>query len=386
MPKGLTVEEVFTPVVFSPKDMSQYSKFIKAFCGCTAAYLLSVFALNFVVDPYGIRKGGGRVNNDRLVKAYKVLQVKPRTILLGASGVARGLKPDYVSSISHAPVYNLSILAANSYELKRFFQYTNRNVEDLERVIVELNFFAFNQNNTPETGFSSERLNSPHPILNDFMGLYLSLDSLNLILNPDEWGVYFAEDGTYQHEMQHTRIRQFETQLQTDFSEPAQMYWDYKLSEEAINSLRTKVELSRNEGIDIKLFLSPIHVTQFYSSRIENYWSIYEEWVREVVDIHPVWAFSGCNSITTEPVKEIMEYYEDPSHYTYTTGNLVLNRMFNHQVDTIPDDFGVYVTPENVDEHLQQVRAQCHEWAAENPEVLEWLDSLNLRTVNSQAE
>jgi len=368
--------------------MSQYSKFIKAFCSCAAVYLLSIFTTNLLVDPYGIRKGGGRVNNDRLVKAYKVLQAEPKTVLIGASGVARGLDPDYVSaiSLSYAPVYNLSILAANAYELKRFFQYTNRHVEDLERVIVELNFFAFNQNNTVETGFSSERLDLPHPILNDLFGLYLSLDSLNLILNPEERGVYFDEDGTYKHEIGLTRIRQFETQLQTDFSEPAQMYWDYELSEGAIDSFRAKVETSRTEGIDVKFFLSPSHVTHFYSSRIENYWPTYAQWVREVISIHPVWDFSGCNSITTEPIKEVMEYYEDPSHYTYTTGNLLLNRMFNHQVDTVPDDFGVYVTSENVDEHLQQVRAQCQQWAAENPEVIEWLDSLDLRTVHSQSE
>jgi hypothetical protein len=339
-----------------------------------------------VVDPYGIRKGGGRVANVRLVKAYKLLDAQPKTILLGASGVARGLDPSYVSLVSEPPVYNLSIMAANAYELNSFFNYANRRVEDLERVIIELNFFAFNQNNTVEAGFSNERLNLPHPILNDFFGLYLSLDSLGLILNPEDRGGYFAEDGTYKHEIQQTRIRQFETQLQTDFSEPAQMYWDYEISEEAMNSLRTKVKSSYDEGIDLKLFLPPIHVTQFYSSRIENHWSVYSDWVREVVEIHPVWTFSGCNSITTEPVKEVMEYYEDPSHYTYTTGNLVLNQMFNYQVDTMPDDFGVYVTPENVDEHLKQVREQCYQWAVENPEVVKWLDSLNLRTAHSPAE
>ncbi|MEM6838130.1 MAG: hypothetical protein AAF609_14895 [Cyanobacteria bacterium P01_C01_bin.120] len=366
--------------------MSQYSKFIKVFYGCAATYLLSVFTVNFIVDPYGIHTGGGRVNNDRLVKAYRVLQIEPRTVFLGASGVARGLDPDYISSISHTPIYNLSILGANSYELKHFFQYTNRHVEDLERVIVELNFFAFNRNNTVESGFSSERLNSLHPILNDFFGIYLSLDSLNLVLNPEERGVYFAEDGTYEHEVELTRLRQFETQLQTDFSKPAQMYWDYELSEEAIANFRTKVETSHTEGIDVRTFISPIHVTQFYPSRVENYWSTYERWVRGVVNIHPVWDFSGCNSITTEPIKDAMEYYDDPSHYTYTTGNLVLNRMFNHQIDTVPENFGVYVTPENVDEHLQRVRAQCQQWASENPEVVAWLGSLDLRTVHSKVE
>lgn len=366
--------------------MFQYSKFVKVFFSCSTVYLLSVFALNFVVDPYGIRKGGGRVANARLVKAYKVLDAQPKTILLGASGVARGLDPSYVSLLSEAPVYNLAILGANAYELDSFFHYANRQVEDIEQSVTELNFFAFSQNNLVQADFSSARLNLPHPILNDFFGLYLSLDSLKLTLNPDERGGYFAGDGTYVHKIRQTRIRQFETQLQTDFSEPAQMYWNYELSEEAIGSLRTKVETSRTDRIDVKFFLSPIHVTQFYPSRIANYWSTYEQWFREIVDIHPVWDFSGCNSITTESIKEAMEYYDDPSHYTHTTGNLVLNRMFNYQIDTVPEDFGVYVTPENLDEHLQRVRVQCQQWAAESPEVIAWLDSLDLRTVHSQAE
>lgn len=111
---------------------------------------------------------------------------------------------------------------------------------------------------------------------------------------------------------------------------------------------------------------------------IDNYWATYENWLHEIVGIRPVWDFSGCNSITTEPVSEEMDYFEDPSHYTYKTGDLVLNRMFNYHADRVPEEFGVYLTPDNIDGHLRNVRAQCQKWAEGNPDIIRWLKDLNL--------
>lgn len=358
--------------------MFQYRNFIKSFCGLAGTYLFLVFLINFIVDPYGIRKGGGRVTNDRLVKAIKVSEIQPKTVLLGSSGVARGLDPEHDALSDDGPVYNLSILGANIYELKRYFDHA-QSISDLETVVIGLDFYAFNHARETRTGFSESRLGSRFLMPGDFFGLYLSLDSLGLILNPDKRGLYFAQDGTYEHPIGIEIERQFEIKLAEDFTKSEQMYWDYNFSEETIEHFASLVDNARDEETAVKAFLPPLHATLFYSAMVDNYWETYENWVREIVKIHPVWDFSGCNSITAESIGENMEYYEDPSHYTYVVGDLILNKIFDKgQPDNRSEPFGVYITPDNVDEHLQRISNQCQQWANSNPQVVQWLKNLDL--------
>jgi hypothetical protein len=359
--------------------MSKFSKFIRNFCSFTAASLLVIFSISFVADPYGIRKNGGRVNNDRLVKAIKVAQIKPETILLGSSGVARGLDPEHpiLSKNSNNTVYNLSILGANIYELKRYFEHANAN-NNLETAVIGLDFYAFNRFREVRAGFSEARLGTKHLIPSDFLGIYLSLDSLNLILKPSERGLYFSENGTYEHPINVQMRHQFEVKLIEDFTQTEQMYWDYEFSKETVSHFQSITKIADEEAVNLKVFLPPIHATLFHSAMVDNYWATYENWLHEIVSIQPVWDFSGCNSITIEPVNEKMEYFEDPSHYTYKTGDLILSRMFHYRSDRVPKGFGVYITPDNIDIHLRNVKAQCQKWAEENPDIVRWLKDLNL--------
>ncbi|HAC64211.1 MAG TPA: hypothetical protein DCF68_11885, partial [Cyanothece sp. UBA12306] len=92
----------------------------------------------------------------------------------------------------------------------------------------------------------------------------------------------------------------------------------------------------------------------------------WEQWKRELVKIAPVWDFSGYNSITTQPINDVMENYTDNSHYTEKVGNLVLNRIFSYQLDQVPDDFGVLITPENIDNHLKKINQKRKQWLENN--------------------
>ena len=73
-----------------------------------------------------------------------------------------------------------------------------------------------------------------------------------------------------------------------------------------------------------------------------------------------------------------MKNFEDHSHFTDKVGDYILNRMFGNRSEEIPADFGVLVTPENVDKHLEQVKSQCQLWKKQNPETVQWLETLNL--------
>ena len=355
--------------------MSQHSRFLGSFCGFTAVYLVLIFLSNILVDPYGIWKNGGRTANDRLIKAIKVNQVRPKTIILGSSGVVWGLDTNSKALSKNKPVYNLGIFGANIYEVKRYFQHASLN-NDLEKVVLGLDFYAFNRFRDVRSGFSESRLGVRYIDYRDLVNLYFSLDSLNLIFNPEKRGSYFLKTGVFPKKINRKNIHNiFQSELIEDLSEE-DLYGSYELSFSGIEDFKELVDIAGGEGADIKTFIPPIHATLFYAFITSESWSLYEHWMHEIVGIQPVWDFSGCNSITTEAVSVNMRNYYDASHYSYDVGNLVLNRMFNYQLESVPTDFGVYVTSDNVEEHLHQVRNQCEDWESNNPEVVSWVENI----------
>ena len=358
--------------------MFNYTRFLKQSVAFSTFYLIIIFLINCFADPYGLRRYGGRVNNAHLVKAITVNRIKPSTVLMGSSGVARGLNPDNPILAKHGKVYNYSILGASIYELKRYFQHVAHNGH-LNAAILSLDFYAFNGLREVRPGFSESRLGTNIMLPQDFFSLYLSLDSLKLNANPNLRGVYFSKNGTYNHEINaQKRSEIFAIELQEDFSPEEQMYASYQPSSETVGYFERIVDLAKDEEIDLTVFIPPLHVTLFYAAMLSEYWPTYQQWMRDIVAVQPVWDFSGCNSVTTEPISPHMKNFEDPSHYTFKTGDHILARILGNTSQEIPADFGVLVTSKNVDKHLEQVKSQCELWKKQNPEIVQWLKKFHL--------
>jgi len=358
--------------------MVDYGRFLKAFTLCSMAYLGLNFVTIYWVDPYGIRTKGGRIYNDQIVKAIKVNRLKPDMILLGSSGIVRGINPNNEVFNEYSSVYNLGILGANVYELNRYFHHAV-NAGNVDGTLMALDFYGFNKHRKVRPTFWGARLNSSRITIKDFLGLYFSLDALSLIVNQAERGPYFNEDGTFVEVIApDQRVEEFEIELQEDFSEAEKMYWNYSLSEDRIEDFSSIVRTARKKGIDLNVFITPVHVSLFYAAMYSTHWPEYSQWLREIVKVQPVWDFSGCNSITTEPIKAEMENFSDPSHYTPAIGHLILQQIFTDNTRSIPTDFGVYVTPDNVDSHLNNVAAKCQDWESNHPQVVQWIRNLNL--------
>ena len=78
----------------------------------------------------------------------------------------------------------------------------------------------------------------------------------------------------------------------------------------------------------------------------------YERMVREAVEVFGgVWNFMYVNSVNSNHI-----YWREPTHYLAQVSEWVIDRIYGR--GNPPSDFGVYVTAENIDEHLREVRAQ----------------------------
>ena len=82
--------------------------------------------------------------------------------------------------------------------------------------------------------------------------------------------------------------------------------------------------------------------------------SEYERWLKELIEVFgEVHHFMTINSITSN-----LENYPDDDHAYPHIVKLIANKISNQNNENIPKDFGVLVTKENIDEHLENLREQ----------------------------
>lgn len=57
-------------------------------------------------------------------------------------------------------------------------------------------------------------------------------------------------------------------------------------------------------------------------------------------------------------------------------GNLILNRIFDFQQETVPRDFGVIITPDNIESHLAQINTDHAAWVKNHPQLVKLAQDL----------
>jgi hypothetical protein len=347
--------------------------------------LLSVGIFNIAVDPYGIydtfsisrfnQYKPDKWKHQRLFKAVDITRIKPVTIFLGSSRTNLGLNPDYTTLKDRQPAYNLGLNGANTYETLRYLQHAIKNQKDLKLVILGLDFIMFNQDLGNQTGFEESRLEKQSLTGRDFINTAFSFDALSLSektfkanKNSFDRDIYYPNGFMRLGRSQTDRnLSEFKKSIGVYFN----VHSDYKLSQAYLGDLREIVRLCRENNITLIAFISPAHVTQIEAIYAARQWQLLEQWKREVVKILPVWDFSDYNSITTEPISEKMHHYIDSSHYKEAIGNSILDRILSRNKEKIPQDFGVYLTPENIEAQLTKLKRERDRWARQYPDEVE---------------
>ena len=372
---------------------SPYRCFNQWLCLSTLLGVIGVGGFNAVVDPYGVlgsptttsfnRLKPKQINHVRLFKAAEITRIKPTAVLMGSSRVDIGLDPSHPQLAQFDSAYNVGLSGANMHEVRQYFEHAIANQPDLELAVIGLDFFMFNTYKTDEIDFSLQRLQRQHVAPKDMFNVTLSVDALEssidtigFNLRPSPLSLY--SDTGQRYDFKATppdREKEF-VQMTTRLLEREGYYLKYELSESFLDELQTVVDLAKANDIELKLFISPAHATLTESLRMKGLWRDYEEWKQAVVAIAPVWDFSGYNSITTEALSNEMRYYVDSSHYSTKVGNMILSRLLSETppsnaqggtvasatAGTIPNDFGIWLTPENVDEQSDRIANARIEW------------------------
>ncbi|WP_218081575.1 hypothetical protein [Anthocerotibacter panamensis] len=131
---------------------------------------------------------------------------------------------------------------------------------------------------------------------------------------------------------------------------------DLPLPKASLEEYQRMADLTKKSKTERIVIIHPYYYRLFSVFDIDDY----TNWLRNTVNIFGVvWDFSGVNSVTSNG-----NNYEDILHFSKAIGMLVLSKVFGSTefVAHVPDDFGVKVTKENVEAHIQQIRKEYNRY------------------------
>lgn len=117
-----------------------------------------------------------------------------------------------------------------------------------------------------------------------------------------------------------------------------------KFMDDMLLDIAEIVALSEKHGFNVYFFINPTHI-KYYLQGNPYHFLLLKKRLAQITDY---WDFSGFNSITTDNY-----YYYETSHYRTMVGDFIICRIANCPDRHLPDDFGVFVTRDNIDHHLK---------------------------------
>jgi hypothetical protein len=118
---------------------------------------------------------------------------------------------------------------------------------------------------------------------------------------------------------------------------------------ETLDEIKQIVDFCKANKINLYIFINPHHHITYINSNLNQFFYF----KKELAKITDYYDFSGLNTITTDNY-----YYYETSHYRTIVGDMILNRIFGYPDIKVPHDFGVKVTKNNIDEHLEKQKKE----------------------------
>ena len=156
---------------------------------------------------------------------------------------------------------------------------------------------------------------------------------------------------------------------------------------DSLQALRDIVKMARENNSKLIVYVTANQARTYEYIHMMGLWPQYQQWLRAITTIvaednqqhlnakqYAFWDFSQYNSVTMDPIKahpsktDAFEQYYDSIHYFTKTANLVLNRIFSIDIDQVPNDFGVLLSRDNIEQHLARMEATRHVYTDAHPD------------------
>ena len=343
-----------------------YKNFNKLLIVSISFVLLSTIVFNFIINPYNIFntlniKGLNQVKNNtintEMSKFYALKRLEIDTLITGTSR-SEHLNPTFIQKFTKDKVYNLSMPGSGIKLQKENIEYFVKH-KNIKRVILGLDFFAFN----PANNSKDKHPRYDDKYISDYQDSLLSIRTLRKSIKTlkdnlkNKKSTLHYENG-YRHNEDISlkiknggivyikeRFKKQVTMISTqkvhfnneEFKNPSSI-------NKALADLNAIVNLCKDKDIELIMFISPLYVkiTELIYKR--GYGFSYEYWKKELAKYGDIYDFSSYNKVT----KKISNYI-DGSHYQEHIAKLIVEKLLQNDSKKESSDFGIILNMKNID-------------------------------------
>jgi hypothetical protein len=328
--------------------------------------LFSIGSFNYLMDPMWTFSSKHPFNdvqdviNERHQKANHIYYqpFSPETLLIGSS------RSTYIdqNEFTNMDVYNFSVANMSVQEYNDAIKYAKEHcTKPIKTIIIGLDFFKSSYyesnakfsiytyadtlterarwNNLLSWDITKYSYKNFKASLKDEPAFIRTYDRNNVATTP----ILPEEEAKKELE---SKIKKFKETF----------YGKYKYNAQYKNILATVK--NNNPDSKIIVFTTPISEPLFQALVESGTYPHYEKWLREVTEVFDgVYNFMDINTVT----KDTSNYF-DGHHFYPKVGTLIAHRISNTNDPNLPDDFGKYITNENIDEYLNDLQLQFQKW------------------------
>ncbi|MEZ4693103.1 MAG: hypothetical protein R2837_03680 [Aliarcobacter sp.] len=341
-------------------------KFLKIVFGFSSLIIIFIVGINYIVDPLWLFNHSNKLNqkqgsyDERQLKTnhlYYRLKNNFDGILLGSSRATYVNQNDF----KDMKIFNYSSGAMQPYEYKYYIDFAKKiKGEDLKYIIIGSDFFG------TKTIDEKFRIN-PNEYINNTIHtnrykFLLSMDTFNKSISNIRYSfkgrdLYYDREAVKYHkkipvsEMFQKHILSAKANTKS-FNE-----LDYTYDDEYIEILKR----IKNDNLDTKfiIYTSPV-TSDLLVSIIKNAkrWEEYKRWLFELIEVFgEVNHFMTINTITRN-----LENYYDDNHAYPSVLKLLANKLSGIDNKDIPNDFGIILTKNNINEYLENLKKGIEEY------------------------
>lgn len=382
--------------------------YLRVLCLAVPGLFLLGAVINYALDPLGYFRNhgwhdgtfvGDRVwADDRLAFSLSMDAYRPETLIAGNSRVKHGFSLEDASTRERlGKILSIGLPGADFVEVDRHIRQIVKN-DTVINLMLGLDFSQFIRNRAADVyDRRSSRLDMRNVIpekANKLMAALWSKSAFGALVN-----VVLRQPDTTLHGGATTQImdlrlddighRQLTKTVETRI---ASLYTEFD-SESYVDKLELFDQfLGRVCGghINIKIFISPVHLRQLLLIREAGYLDLFFNWKTRIADIVGKFQKQGCgptlidfsqvSSYTSEPFPEAgdlqhkMQWYWESSHYKHALGQLIVDRLWNS--GDSQEDFGSELNADNSGSLQKTEREKLHAIVREHPELMKEIRSL----------
>lgn len=321
---------------------------------------------------------------ERHVKPALVQRYQPASLIFGSSFSEIGFDPLHPALRAAGTSFNFALAGASWEMVQCDVKFALLHDAALKQIVLGIHPEAM-----PAKDCSAQLAEMEHPEQRAFLFSYDAFEaSINTILEQSRArpshtleGQYFYTRGTpgtlgrfheFFNRFPYCKIANFEPNGRPAASAPAALDLD---------GLRDIVRAAKARGIALKLVVYPRHVLSFEQefqcgtrhARWEKLARIVSMVQQESDGSAAVWDFEGYHEIGIEPISDAPgKYWQDPEHFNYEFGNIMLDEMFGIASPTM----GAKLTPVTLQQREEKERKDRAAYLDNHPEFIRQFESL----------